>query len=140
MDCLFSMGSAMEQWNRPSPKEPASSPTEGLSALPATASTKPRTSQTSQGLSPPGRTQLELSPLFPFGSRLDPALVPPLHSQLFRSIQQHLGAQSLRTRHPGLPEGSGTPKPAPAVPVPQTTLPHPRSGVSRLPNTCQDPI
>ena len=44
MDCLFSLGSAvLEQWSRSSSKEPSiESPMEGLSALSARVSTKPR--------------------------------------------------------------------------------------------------
>jgi hypothetical protein len=89
VDCLFIGICGEDQWSRPC----TSSPAEGLSVLPATASTKPSQPLANKPRTTPWRIQQELSPLFPFRPGLDPACGPRLHSQLFLSIQQRLDAQ-----------------------------------------------
>jgi hypothetical protein len=67
---------------------------EGLFTLSAMSTIKPNPNQAShwQAKNPILRGTSQSSP-FPFGPGLDPARRPPLHSQLFHSVQQNLGAQ-----------------------------------------------
>ena len=122
MDCLLSSRlNMLEQWNRPSPKEPHLISQEGLSALPSTNQIKySRPLEEHPVPSPPAP--------FPFCSRADRATpgVPTL-SQLLRDAQRRPDAQELE---PIFHEAKG-PQTAPSPPQ--------RTGVPWLPTARHSP-
>lgn len=92
---------------------PFKSPVEGLSVLPATATTKPKLKPTAikpkYSLLPQGPAR---APLTPVSSYISPHSVPS--SSAASSVAWM--SKSPRTRRPGLVAGPGTPKPASVVP------------------------